>query len=78
MAGEPPIHWHALLAYVDSAWMITDLGSRNGTWLNGWRRPGTVPLLPVTCSTSDATGSSSSAGPGRAGATRRTVAEPLT
>jgi hypothetical protein len=37
---------HALLAYVDSGWMITDLGSRNGTWLNGWRLPGAAPLLP--------------------------------
>jgi predicted component of type VI protein secretion system len=37
---------HALLAYVDGGWMIADLGSRNGTWLNGWRLPGAAPLLP--------------------------------
>ncbi len=37
---------HALLAYVDGGWVIADLGSRNGTWLNGWRLPGAAPLLP--------------------------------
>jgi hypothetical protein len=37
---------HALLAHVDGGWVIADLGSRNGTWLNGWRLPGAAPLLP--------------------------------
>src|SRR4051812_30114247 len=26
---------HAVLDYVDDGWEIADLGSRNGTWLNG-------------------------------------------
>jgi hypothetical protein len=37
---------HALLSYLDNTWTITDLGSRNGTWLNGWRLPAAAPLLP--------------------------------
>lgn len=37
---------HAILTYVDNVWMINDLGSRNGTWLNGWRLPDAAVLLP--------------------------------
>ncbi|HEV7897329.1 MAG TPA: DUF1707 and FHA domain-containing protein [Planosporangium sp.] len=37
---------HALLAYVDGGWVLTDLGSRNGTWLNGWRLPGPALVSP--------------------------------
>jgi hypothetical protein len=37
---------HALIAPGDGGWVITDLGSRNGTWLNGWRLPGPAPVRP--------------------------------
>jgi hypothetical protein len=36
---------HALMAFVDDGWILTDLGSRNGTWLNGWRLPGPAPVI---------------------------------
>ena len=28
---------HAELRYVNGGWVLSDLGSRNGTWVNGWR-----------------------------------------
>jgi hypothetical protein len=37
---------HALFAYLGGGWVVTDLGSRNGTWLNGWRLPGPAPVAP--------------------------------
>ncbi|MGC9669495.1 FHA domain-containing protein [Planosporangium sp. 12N6] len=37
---------HARMAYLDGAWVIADLGSRNGTWLNGWRLPGPAMVRP--------------------------------
>jgi hypothetical protein len=37
---------HAQMAFVDGDWILTDLGSRNGTWLNGWRLPGPAPVSP--------------------------------
>jgi FHA domain/Domain of unknown function (DUF1707) len=35
---------HAVLAYLDGEWVLADLGSRNGTWVNGWRLPGPAPI----------------------------------
>jgi hypothetical protein len=35
---------HALISFVDGGWILTDLGSRNGTWINGWRLPGPAPV----------------------------------
>jgi hypothetical protein len=35
---------HALISFVDGGWVLTDLGSRNGTWINGWRLPGPAPV----------------------------------
>jgi hypothetical protein len=45
---------HAVLAHVDGGWVLSDLGSRNGTWLNGWRLPAPAPvvagdLLDIAC-----------------------------
>jgi hypothetical protein len=28
---------HAQLRWVDGGWVLSDLGSLNGTWVNGWR-----------------------------------------
>lgn len=35
---------HAELRYVDNAWRLVDLGSRNGTYVNGRRVQGNAPL----------------------------------
>jgi hypothetical protein len=37
---------HAVIVHVCGGWVLTDLGSRNGTWLNGWRLPGPAPVSP--------------------------------
>jgi hypothetical protein len=38
--------WHASLERVASGWVLADLGSTNGTRLNGWRVTGPVPVRP--------------------------------
>lgn len=35
---------HAKLSYRDGAWWLADLGSRNGTWLNGERIDGEAEI----------------------------------
>jgi pSer/pThr/pTyr-binding forkhead associated (FHA) protein len=36
--GEPTVsRLHAELREEGAAWVIADLGSTNGTWVNGWR-----------------------------------------
>ena len=37
---------HAILTYREDGWRLADLGSRNGTWLNGERIEGEVPVRP--------------------------------
>ena len=37
---------HATLTFRDGAWWLTDLGSRNGSWVNGARISGEVRLRP--------------------------------
>ena len=38
--------WHAWLERVAAGWVLTDLGSTNGTRLNGWRLHHPVPIQP--------------------------------
>ena len=36
--GDPTVSWvHAELRRMEDAWVLVDLGSRNGTRVNGWR-----------------------------------------
>jgi hypothetical protein len=38
--------WHARLHKEDDSWLLSDLGSTNGTRLNGWRVTSAVPVQP--------------------------------
>lgn len=38
--------WHARLYRKDDTWLLSDLGSTNGTRLNGWRVTTGVPVRP--------------------------------
>ncbi len=38
--------WHARLHHEDEQWLLSDLGSTNGTRLNGWRVTTSVPVRP--------------------------------
>jgi Domain of unknown function (DUF1707)/Inner membrane component of T3SS, cytoplasmic domain len=38
--------WHASLAHVDGSWLLADLGSTNGTRVNGWRVKEPTPVVP--------------------------------
>ena len=38
--------WHARLYTEDAQWLLSDLGSTNGTRLNGWRVTTGVPVKP--------------------------------
>jgi len=38
--------WHARLHKQDECWLLSDLGSTNGTRLNGWRVTAAVPVRP--------------------------------
>ncbi len=38
--------WHARLYRADDQWLLSDLGSTNGTRLNGWRVTTGVPVKP--------------------------------
>lgn len=38
--------WHAGLQQCADGWLLADLGSTNGTRLNGWRVSGQVPVRP--------------------------------
>ena len=38
--------WHASLEHADSGWLLSDLGSTNGTRVNGWRVTTPTPVSP--------------------------------
>jgi hypothetical protein len=38
--------WHASLMHADGSWLLADLGSTNGTRLNGWRVNMPTPVAP--------------------------------
>ena len=45
MLADPEVsRWHAALRQVDSELAIEDLGSTNGTWVNGHRIEAVTPL----------------------------------
>lgn len=47
LLADPSVsRWHAVLKRCASGWMLDDLGSTNGTWLNGWRVREFVPIRP--------------------------------
>jgi pSer/pThr/pTyr-binding forkhead associated (FHA) protein len=46
LADETVSRWHASLERVASGWLLDDLGSTNGTRLNGWRVTGPVLVQP--------------------------------
>jgi len=46
LTDETVSRWHAILERAAGGWMLADLGSTNGTRLNGWRVTGPVPVRP--------------------------------
>jgi Inner membrane component of T3SS, cytoplasmic domain/Domain of unknown function (DUF1707) len=46
LADESVSRWHASLELGAGGWLLTDLGSTNGTRLNGWRVNGQMPVRP--------------------------------
>ena len=48
LADETVSRWHASLerAAADGGWLLADLGSTNGTRLNGWRVTSPIPVRP--------------------------------
>jgi hypothetical protein len=46
LADETVSRWHASLQRSGGGWLLADLGSTNGTRLNGWRVTGPMPVRP--------------------------------
>lgn len=46
LADETVSRWHASLERDASGWLLADLGSTNGTRLNGWRVTSPIPVRP--------------------------------
>ncbi len=44
LADQSVSRWHASLEWDGSSWLLADLGSTNGTRLNGWRVTGPSPV----------------------------------
>jgi hypothetical protein len=46
LADETVSRWHASLERSAGGWLLADLGSTNGTRLNGWRVTSPIPVRP--------------------------------
>lgn len=46
LADETVSRWHASLVHDDGSWLLDDLGSTNGTRVNGWRVSAPTPVAP--------------------------------
>jgi hypothetical protein len=46
LTDETVSRWHASLEWSAGGWLLADLGSTNGTRLNGWRVTGPMPVRP--------------------------------
>jgi pSer/pThr/pTyr-binding forkhead associated (FHA) protein len=46
LADETVSRWHASLMHADGNWLLADLGSTNGTRVNGWRVNDPTPVSP--------------------------------
>jgi pSer/pThr/pTyr-binding forkhead associated (FHA) protein len=46
LADETVSRWHASLERAAGGWLLADLGSMNGTRLNGWRVRAPMPVRP--------------------------------
>jgi hypothetical protein len=46
LADETVSRWHASLERAAGGWLLADLGSTNGTRLNGWRVTSPIPVRP--------------------------------
>jgi pSer/pThr/pTyr-binding forkhead associated (FHA) protein len=44
LADETVSRWHASLERAVGGWLLADLGSTNGTRLNGWRVSSPIPV----------------------------------
>jgi hypothetical protein len=49
LADETVSRWHASLIRHEGNWLLDDLGSTNGTRLNGWRVSAPTPVAPGDC-----------------------------
>jgi hypothetical protein len=49
LADETVSRWHASLVRADGSWLLDDLGSTNGTRVNGWRVTAPTPIAPGDC-----------------------------